>query len=278
MLHPYYLFGGIVGIFLISSVVNGSLKRAAASLDVQTRERIFQRESRGKVWWNSIDTVGGLLLILGFFKAYGMLPAVVKVPWGYPSMALGLFALCVSSSLRSWMISTYYQAEAPNTPVQIYAARSAWLTSIAEMSFGLAICWWIFVPLIGAQAAAKPALQAQRYVPASDNSAPKQIVEKIWVPEKEALNLLPGKDAKYLKRLALKGEVRTKLDEGETVYNRDEIVKTIEAGLPIYTDADFKNDEKKDDAAKPDEKPKDDPPPVKPIEKPAKPKQDLKEE
>ena len=222
------VFGGLVGVFAVSSIAEGIMASRTAALDPHTRERIFQREASAAILWRIAHFVALVLVLAGVLRTWGIVN-VTNYP--YSAVAIGLAIFCASSVLRSWFASRAYHAEAPDTPASRGAFSAAVMVSIAEIALGGGVCWYVFshrTPPGGAKTN-PPAATAKNptAVPAAKGMQPAQ-----WIGEAEALQLLPGKDAAYLQALARRADVRSRDAGGEARYHRDDIVKMKLAGLP----------------------------------------------
>ncbi|HEY3322464.1 MAG TPA: hypothetical protein VGP72_18525 [Planctomycetota bacterium] len=215
----------VFGVFIVSAIASLLVRRAASRLDFSTLERIARREDQGVAWWRAPDILGitlmlgGMLIILGILKA----PAA----WGLPSMVIGLFSLCLATSWRAWLSRRAFSAEAPGSPASRSALWAAVIVTLSEAALGGFVCWNVFPIKAAAKRTATSATK-----PAEKESP--QPEKSLWVDEAEALRLLPGKNAAYLKALAQRQDVRTQSAAGRTLYHSDDIEKTKQAGLPSW--------------------------------------------
>ena len=265
-----YLIAAIIGAYLVSMLMDGVIQTASAELGRDIRERIWQRQARGARYWRSLDTLGFLLVAAGILKVLGVLHTARSMgAWGIPCMVLGLLAVCSASTLRICMLSRYYRAEAPDTKAYRQSRKAALMVSLTEVALGLFVCGFVFIPLF-ARAEPAPNITSFDAPSAGAQTAGDKTPEKIWVDEREALQLLPGKNAEYLNLLVQHDDVRSVLQDGRTLYHRDDIVKTVETPLPTVEDLKHSLALRKTDAEKPVQ-----------VEEPRKavaPKQELKED
>ena len=191
------------------------------------RERIWQREMSLLWFWRGPDLAGMALIVLGVLRSLGLLPLLPR-GWGVPLLAAGLVVLSLSSSLRAWLRSGAYSAEAPGNAVARSAFRAGVVVTAAELALAGVVCCFVL-------ARYPSATRAGSAPPAPTVVAPEETSGKadlFWVDEAEALNLLKGKDAAYLDALVRRKDIRSKTEDGRKLYRRDDISALKMAGLP----------------------------------------------
>ena len=172
------------------------------------------------------------LIFLGVLHSLGLLQLLPR-GWGVPVLAVGLAVLSLSSSLRAWLRSGAYQAEAPGNPAARSAFRAGVMVTAAELALAGLVCWYVLAqsgPRPPAELLTARQLSAEPAVTAPEKSGEKK--DLFWVDEAEALKLLKGKDAAYLNALVRRKDIRAKVEGGRTLYRRDDISAMITAGLP----------------------------------------------
>ncbi|MGD0089255.1 MAG: hypothetical protein ABSE73_04985 [Planctomycetota bacterium] len=220
--------GGVVGVYVISSAANSAVERAAAGVERATRERIWRRELRLLWYWRGPDLLGIVLMCLGVLQNLGLL-RLLPHGWGVPVLAAGLTVLSLSSSLRTWLSSRAYSAEAHGSAAARSAFRAALIVTAAELLLAGAVCWYV---LSRSPAAAAPAGTSTQGPTVTVPGKTHEEGNPFWVDEAEALRMLQGKDAAYLDALVRRQDVRAKVEDGRKLYRRDDISSSKTAGLP----------------------------------------------
>jgi len=234
----HILVGAMVGVFLISMIADEMLARHFVAFDAATRDRIWKREARLQIWWRIPQYIGVTLMVVGVLRNLG----VLKIPGlgVTQSIAGGLAVYCMASIARSWFSKHAVGVEAPGTPASRGALVAALLITVAELSLAGVVGWMVFKDDIRAWISGpkKPVPAISTSEDDGKGAAPGVTPEKspaqklIWVDEAEALRMLKGKNAAYLKALARRGDVRSEKVEGQVMYRRDDISAMKIAGLP----------------------------------------------
>lgn len=224
---------GVAAVYIAGSLSQAVVERAAAGLDRGARERVWQREARLRLWWLGPDIAAVALMFMGVLQCANFI-RILPRGWGVPVLAAGLAALSLSSSLRAWLSSRAYQAEAPGSNAARSAFRACVVVAAAELALAGAVCWYVLAraPAAASTGAAPPASGSG---PATTIAVPEKTGEKrdlFWVDEAEALRLLKGKDAAYLNALVRRQDIRAKVEDGRKLYRRDDISALKTAGLP----------------------------------------------
>jgi len=223
----------VAGVYIVGSLSRAAVERAAAGLDRDRRERIWQREMGTHWCWRGPDLAGMALIVLGVLRRLGLL-MLLPSGWAVPVLAAGLVVLSLSSSLRAWLLSHACSAEAPDSGAARRAYRAGLAVTAAELALAGAVCWYVLArgPAVTSAGAWPP---ARGSAPATAVTAPEKAGEKqdlFWVDEAEALKLLKGKDAAYLSALVRRQDIRAKVADGRKLYRRDDISALKTAGLP----------------------------------------------
>jgi len=223
---------GVVGVYVVGGLSQAAVERAAAGLDRDARERIWQREMSLLWFWRGPDFAGMALIVLGVLRSLGFLTLLPR-GWGVPLLAAGLVVLSLSSSLRAWLRSRAYGAEAPGSAVARSAFRAGVVVTAAELALAGVVCCYV----LARRPSATPAggAPARGAAPATAVAAPEIASgqpDLFWVDEAEALKLLKGKDAAYLNALVRRQDIRAKTEDGRKLYRRDDISALKTAGLP----------------------------------------------
>ena len=133
---------GVVGVYVVSSLSQAAVERAAAGLEPDRRKRIWEREMSRFWWWRAPDFAGMALIVLGILRSWGF-RVLLPHGWGVPVLAAGIAVLALSSSLRVWLRSGAYRAEAPGSPAARSAFRAGVLVTAAELALAGAVCWYV---------------------------------------------------------------------------------------------------------------------------------------
>jgi hypothetical protein len=229
---------GLAVAHVMSSVGEWLIRRGALQLDRDTIDRIWARDARTSTFWKSGESIAVVVMIAGMLKAWGIIPG--KQSWGIPAVALGFGLFCASSIVRAWLYRAAFAAEAPGSKASRGALFAGVLTTLAECAVGFAVCGYIYSHLPSAPSASsapsRPTAGTTSITTSSSTSTSTNTAvspkPKFYVSQTEALELLPGKDVRYLQGLVDTKRVRTRQDGGKTEYHRDDIVKEKEAGLP----------------------------------------------
>jgi len=260
---------GLLGVFIVSSAAHGMVERSAATLDRDTRERIWQRLTLGMWWWRVPDIVGVTLMVAGGLRIVGLLPAIGGVAWGIPAMAIGLALVSVASSIRAWMECLAYSHTAPDKPASRNARSAAIVVTLAELCLAGVVCWYVLTHLPASAGRSRsgntPASRSnsgaqQEEAPAAGTRKPDGPArDPVWADRTEALKLLPGKNVRYLDALVRRGDIRGRTEGNRKLYHRDDIVKTVEAVLPSMEDL-LEDQKTKSETPQPPEKKAPEPP------------------
>ena len=262
------IIGGVIGAFVVSTIAQNLVEKNALSLDRDLRERIWRREAQTLTWWRLLETGGIAAMIAGMAKMLGIIS--MSGSWGIPTMAIGFAVVCLATSLRTWLSNKAYAIEAPGTPASRSAFSAAVWVTLTEFSLGCVVCWFVFSH-IPAGKISVPTTPSTATIPAVTPSptTPSDSRDALWVDEAEALRLLKGKDAAYLKALAARKDVRARDENGKTEYRRDDISAMKLAGLPSMEEltASLENAKNEPPPPPPVEKPKEESKPKGPTEK-----------
>jgi hypothetical protein len=261
------IIGGVVGAFIVSTIAQNHVHRNSLTLDSTLREKIWKREAQTFTWWRLLESGGIAAMIAGMAKMMGFLPASVN--WGIPTMAIGFTVVCFATSLRTWLSNNAYAAEAPQTPASRSAFKAAIWVTLTEVSLGCAVCWFVFTHIPSGSKSKTPSTatakaEIETAAPTTGSSR-----DLLWIDEAEALKLLKGKDAAYLKGLVAGDYIRAREEGGKTEFRRDDISATKVAGLPTQEEISeaVARAKAKAEAAKVSEKPKEESKPKVPTEK-----------
>ena len=252
------IIGGVIGAFVVSTIAQNLVEKNALSLDRDLRERIWKREAQTFSWWRLLESAGIAAMIAGMAKMIGFIHS--SVDWGIPTMAIGFTIVCLATSLRTWLSNKAYSIEAPGTPASRSAFSAAIWVTITELSLGCAVCWFIFSHIpAGSKTSATttPAVTVTGVAPSP--ATPSESRDALWVDEGEALRLLKGKDAAYLKALATRKDIRAREENGKTEYRRDDISAMKLAGLPSMEELTASLEQTKNEPPPVVEKPKEEP-------------------
>jgi hypothetical protein len=228
------VLGGLAVAHVMASVGESLIRRGALLLPRDTLDRVWAREARSSKIWKAGETTALVVMVAGLLKAWGIIAS--KEAWGIPAVAIGFGMFCASSVLRAWLCRAAYAAEAPGTEATRNALFAGILTTLAECAVGVAVCGYIYTHLVPSSPSSPPrttnATSTMVSTSTSTSTGPAPNRAKDFVSEAEALELLPGKDAKYLHTLAEQNWIRSKKKGTESEYHRDDIIKQKAAGLP----------------------------------------------
>ncbi|HLX62591.1 MAG TPA: hypothetical protein VKX17_15040 [Planctomycetota bacterium] len=221
-MHLYYLLGGLIVVYLISTIMNGAFHDSTAELDSTARDRIFRSAARMAWLWRFLEA-GGLILALVAYLPFGAFLGKANQRW-YCVFA-GLTVFCVSNIVGAWFTNTVVKKEAPRTKSSGAAQRAAIVVTLAELAL-MAVVTWYVGDRVGWFSPTTNSNPAQTEKSGDDSSE--------WIDEAKALkelkNLPPdyAKDPEYVKGLVSSGALHTKTIDGKKKYSKEdvEILKT----------------------------------------------------
>ncbi len=236
------VIGGLALAHIAASIGESMIRRGALVLDRETVERVYAREQRYASIWKWCETLAGIAIIVGLLKAWGI--AGGTGAWGIPTVAVGFGLFCASSVLRAWLCHRAFAVEAPRTQATRGALVAGLLTTLAECAVGFAVCGYLFNPKLfsfshkPSQVASSTSTSTSTGTGVSPlptptpTPAPPTQNPRTFITERDALALLPGKDAQYLRALADQKWIRSEKNGDTRLYHRDDIIKQKAAGLP----------------------------------------------
>ena len=234
----FIVLGGLAAVYAVQHIVDALIRRGAMELDRDTLDRVWRRESKRAGIWKTIESVAFALILGGLAIIYGVFQIPNGQFWGFGALAGGMGTFCIATVLRAWVSHSAYSAEAPNTKASRGARTGAVMTTIAECLLGGAVCWYVFTHVtwpasVRNLVSAPPASTSTSTSTSTGTSTSTR--PSMFVGESEAVELL-GKNAKFLKALAERKDIRSREQNGVTEYHRDDIIKTRRDGLPSAED------------------------------------------
>ena len=229
------VMGGLMLAHIIASIGESLIAKGALQLDGETMARIWAREALSSTIWKTGESIAMVVLIVGMLKAWGKL-GVAGGHWGIPAMIAGFGLFCGCNVLRAWLCRAAFEAEAPGTKAARGALLAGIMTTVVECAVGIVVCGYIYTHIISSTPSSPPrttnATSTMTSTSTSTSTVPASNRVKDFVSEAEALELLPGKDMKYLQGLVNTKRVRTRNEGGKIEYHRADIVEEKKAGLP----------------------------------------------
>ena len=220
---------GLGAAHVLSIIGDALINKGALLLDRDVLNRVLIRDARGSKVWVCGETIAVIVMVLGVLKAWGKISG--KEPWGIPAVAIGFGLFCAANIARAWMRRVAFEAEAPGSKASKGALFAGLLTTVAELAVGIAVCGYIYTHMH--HSSPSPSTPAPTTLnPTTPTQPGEQNQTQAYVSETEALALLPGKNAAYLKALADQKFIRVKSVNGATEYHRKDIVDQKYAGLP----------------------------------------------
>lgn len=214
----YYLLGGLLAVYLISSVMNGALHDSTAELPGDVRDRVFRGEARMAWLWRIVEFAGFALIVLG------ILPIKIPLPTAHPkllALVSGLVLFCISNTASAWAANAVYRREASGTKSSRAALRAAIVVTLAEIAL-LSVVFWLVSYRLNWFSTAKSGAQPSEVEPAEEDTG-------VWIDESDALKQLSSlppeyaKDPEYVKGLAESGRLRTKVVGGKKKYSLEDV-------------------------------------------------------
>lgn len=227
----WVIIGGVIGAFVVSTIAQNLVQKNALMLDRDLRERIWKREAESANWWRLLESAGIVAMFAGLARMMGLFRSPLN--WVIPTMAIGFTVVCLATSLRTWLSRKAYAIEAPGTPASRSAFNAAVWVTITEVSLGCIVCWFVFSSLSNTS---RTNTSAPTTPTVNSPVMPRESADMLWIDESEALRLLKGKDAAYLKSLVAGDYIRARDEGGKSEYRRDDISATKLAGLPTPED------------------------------------------
>ena len=256
----YILVGGLLFGMIAGQISDALFNRAAAALDPETREKIYQRHSALALTERFLEGLCLLLIIVGIIKVTGHFP--IKTPgvkWGSYAMAGGnlLGGLCMT--YFGWARYQAYQKE-PKAAESTGKARVAFFSVVGfEVLWTAVILWLVFTRFEPLFDPVKPTTgQGTAATGTSDDETPSTKipralpVNKAWVEQAEALKIL-GVDAEHLDLLTKGNEIRSKKTPNGLLYYKNDLTSLKEAEIPTK---DALKERLKDQPPPPEEPPK----------------------
>ncbi len=239
-LGPFVLIfvAGIVASFLASSITESLVGREHAQLDLDTRERVFQRLARLDMIWRLLSGLSYALIAIGFLRILGIIKGSSSKPWGIYCIVAGFGCICLDRILRNWARSWAYQAEAPGSRIISKSATAAALVTLIEGGLAIGIGYYILQRAVARTPSTaktqnsnkKKGSLKKKPTPSQPNDVEAGKFEVMT--ESQVLKLL-GKDKTYLDLLVRWGGIRTGIHEGKTIYRKDDIKSiAISSDLP----------------------------------------------
>src|ERR1700704_894777 len=106
-MHTYYLLGGLIAVYFVSSMANGWLRDSSAELSGDVRERVFQREAKVGWVWRATEFLGIIMILVGMFRP--MLGLRFNSQY---MIAGGLAVFCLSNAASAWFSDAAYRRAA----------------------------------------------------------------------------------------------------------------------------------------------------------------------
>ena len=239
------LVGGMFFGMIASQITESLFRNAAATLNPETRERMYQYEMKWDLVIRIFDIVSFGVLICGVVKMMGRFPAITapNIHWGGYAMAAGNILGALSLMLQGWVRYSAYQAVEDAKPSRPQARTAFMAVVVFELIWVGLIVFLVytrFQPLIG-PVSNPPAATTTQTGPSgstsntgssAEPSSPDSPEAKLWIDQSEALKIL-GQDAEYLEMLVKLKEVKAKKNEdGTYLYFYNHLDSLKQSGLP----------------------------------------------